>query len=278
MKLRNEGSRSKGLQAKEVLRSEEVKQKGFNPDLDISPEDRAEYFAELDAFAEQKKWFEYVVLFNRLHLLFPDLEGRQPQQIPLSEIIALWTAPRSENQKREIWLQSNSSGGAARIDEGTLAAELKAYGLPIDSLFGQTESTALLNEIKFAFNRGTAEFHKLVLAAVRLGLRRPEEIFSDREGGWNRLVEYSKNSDGTFKLETLAIMKVLFPEKSTPDVTETISKTKAAAHKEMNRFGPSTSAHILNDLQMALADSVHLGNHGEFLIQKGGSPQGFGQT
>lgn len=271
MKLRQEGRARKNLRASEFLRHEQVEKVGFDPEQDISPEVRAALFRELDDFVREKMWLEYVTLFNRLELLFPNMDGRAKETISSEELLKIWELGKSRTGRpeRDVTFNSIGSPSSVVVDQTNAAVEIKAFGLPIEGLF--TRGVAFLRDLESKLALGVSAAPEDLITALRLGLIQKDTPLRGGPITWERLEPYFQGSQAEYSIAALASAKIFFPEREVSISEELLAEAKRSASTEVRRFGVNEAAKQFVNLQIATADGVQVGEKGELVVRKSNS-------
>lgn len=261
------------LRSRDALTREPVEVSGFSPDRDIPVEVKKALFRELEKFVEQRMWLEYVVLFNNLELLFSEMPEKL--NIPTIELQAGWNNSLEDSPFGPRIILRAAAMLASSADEiAVIAAELKTFGLSLDNIFGSTSGQEFLVMCEVGFQNGSASIGKDALAAVRLGLRTKEEAFGAgadrRDSAWIKMEDFisSNRNPASFRIESLALAKILFPEKGLEASLELVAESLKEVSETMRHFGPSAGAEKYVDVLMACADSVTIGENGKLLIRR----------
>lgn len=268
---RSEAIRKQPIRSIDVIAGETVQDTGFSPDRDIPPEVRTALFRELYRFANRKAWFEFVILFNQLEMLFPGMDGREKVVIPWNELQRYWENGVSPfaTFNTQITLKDSRGTDPRYTNPADVAMELKTYGLPIDTFLTPELERDLRTECDNALDRDSTRFAESAVIAVRLGVFKKERPFRRPEQAWKRLESFMSPKEMTSdRIKSIALSKILFPEQAVEVSAELITAVRKEAIKQMRVLDPSQSAELFEALLLSTAESVTIGENGKLVIQR----------
>lgn len=227
----------------------------FDPSQDIPAELKAAWLAMLETKETDRRFLE---MYNILECLFPELKARTKVYKRLDKLREEFDANRR----------------AKRMDVAIIiAADAKAFGVPIESFVSQDELAEAWLSIQDKAKRGSSpDFYlREAIALLRLGAGRLDDIiFQDREATWKKLMQTDFFSFYD-RVTQLAKIKILFPEKAeqlsitSEDINRMKQEILAKGKKATQLWH---AAQLAFSLHIITADDVSFGECGEYIVDR----------
>lgn len=242
----------------------------FDARSDLTLEQRQALFDHLREYREFENWRFYLELYVKLSSFWPDMPGEPPiSTFPLEKLVAT-VKELFEREPGQFDIRLR------------VAADLKAVGLPTDSVFDpRSAAPEFLQDFdrRSAQHRIDIDFTKDAFDIARLGLRPVAELFVDRDKAWkefeNRLKDLKLGESvqvGEEHLELIAysggVMKLLFPERAN-QIPLSQAEVKIMKDDLVGADPQASGAVIAQALGLTLltAEEVSFGPRGEYIIQ-----------